>query len=73
MCLTKFNNYEILLNKISHIFLATTKLFSGRKSLIAWAVWITLGSQCLEVFCALKQSTLSDNKEVALSLFLTAQ
>jgi hypothetical protein len=28
-CLTKFENYQILLNKISHIFLAKTKLLSG--------------------------------------------
>ncbi len=28
--LTKFNNSQILLNKISHIFQVTTKLFSGR-------------------------------------------
>jgi hypothetical protein len=27
-CLTKFENYQILLNKISHRFLVTTKLFS---------------------------------------------
>jgi hypothetical protein len=26
---TKFENYQILLNKISHRFLVTTKLFSG--------------------------------------------
>jgi hypothetical protein len=32
--LTKFENYQILLNKISHWFLETTKLFSGWKSLI---------------------------------------
>jgi hypothetical protein len=34
-CLTKFENQQILLNKISHIFLLTTKLFIGWKSLIA--------------------------------------
>jgi hypothetical protein len=28
-CLTQFENYHILLNKISHRFLVTTKLFSG--------------------------------------------
>jgi hypothetical protein len=28
-CLTKFENYQILLNKISPRFLVTTKLFSG--------------------------------------------
>ncbi len=28
-CLTKFENYQILLDKISHIFLLATKLFSG--------------------------------------------
>ncbi len=33
-CLTKFENNQILLNKISHRFLLTTKLFSGLKSLI---------------------------------------
>ncbi len=33
--LTKFENDQILLNKISNIFLATTKLLSGWKSLIA--------------------------------------
>jgi hypothetical protein len=32
--LTKFENYQILLNKINHRFLVTTKLFRGRKSLI---------------------------------------
>ncbi len=32
VCLTKFENYQILLNKISHRFLVTTKLFSGWKS-----------------------------------------
>ncbi len=34
VCLTKFENYQILLNKISHRFLLITKLFSERKSLI---------------------------------------
>ncbi len=29
VCLTKFKNNQILLNKISHIFLLTTKLFTG--------------------------------------------
>ncbi len=33
-CLYKFESYQILLNKISHRFLATTKLFSSWKSLI---------------------------------------
>jgi len=28
-CLTKFKNNQILLNKISHRFLLTTKLFTG--------------------------------------------
>jgi hypothetical protein len=28
-CLTKFENHQVLLNKISHRFLVTTKLFSG--------------------------------------------
>ncbi len=32
--LTKFDNYQILLNNISHRFLMTTKLFTGWKSLI---------------------------------------
>jgi hypothetical protein len=32
--LTKFKNYEILLNNISHRFLPTTKLYAGRKSFI---------------------------------------
>jgi hypothetical protein len=31
---TKFKNNQILLNKISHRFLMTTKLFTGQKSLI---------------------------------------
>jgi hypothetical protein len=30
----KKKNKQILLNKISHIFLQTTKLFTGQKSLI---------------------------------------
>ncbi len=34
MCLTKFKNNQILLNKISHRLLSTTKLFTGWKSLI---------------------------------------
>jgi hypothetical protein len=34
VCSTKFENYQILLNKISHKFLVTTKLFSEWKSLI---------------------------------------
>ena len=34
VCFTKFENYQILLNKISHRFLVTTKLFSGWKNLI---------------------------------------
>jgi hypothetical protein len=34
VCLTKFENYQILINKISHRFLETTKLFSGGNSLI---------------------------------------
>jgi hypothetical protein len=29
VCLPKFENYQILLNKICHIFLDTTKLFGG--------------------------------------------
>jgi hypothetical protein len=29
VCLTKFENNQILLNKISHVFLLTTKLFTG--------------------------------------------
>jgi len=33
-CLTKFNNNQILLNKIGYRFLLTTKFFSGWKSLI---------------------------------------
>ncbi len=33
-CLTKFENYQILLHKISHRYHATTKLFCGWKSLI---------------------------------------
>jgi len=32
--LTKFKNNQILLNKIGHRFLLTTKLFTGWKSLI---------------------------------------
>jgi hypothetical protein len=34
VCLTKFEYYEIYLNKISHRFLETTRLFSRSKSLI---------------------------------------
>jgi hypothetical protein len=34
VCFTKFENYQILLHKISHQFQETNKLFSGRKSLI---------------------------------------
>ncbi len=33
-CLTKFKDNQILLNKISHRFLLTTELLTGRKSLI---------------------------------------
>jgi hypothetical protein len=33
VCSTKFKNYEILLNEISHRYLETTKLFSGGKIL----------------------------------------
>jgi hypothetical protein len=29
VCLAKFENYQILLNKISHRFIVTTKLLSG--------------------------------------------
>ncbi len=36
--LTKFENYQILLNKISHRCQATTKLFRGRKSFINFKV-----------------------------------
>jgi hypothetical protein len=35
VCFTKLENSQILLNKISHRFLVTTKLFSGWKSLFA--------------------------------------
>ncbi len=35
-CLTKFENYYLLPNKISHRFLMTTKLFTGGKSLIGY-------------------------------------
>ncbi len=35
VCLTKFDNNQILLNKISHRFPLTTKLFAGWKILIA--------------------------------------
>jgi len=34
VCLTKFENYPILLNKISHRFLAEIRLFSGFDNLI---------------------------------------
>jgi hypothetical protein len=34
VCLTKFENYQFFLNKISHRFLATTELISGQKSLL---------------------------------------
>ncbi len=34
VCLNKFENNQILLNKISHRFQATTPLFSGWKSII---------------------------------------
>jgi len=33
-CLTKFKNNQILLNKISHRFLLTTKLYTGQKIII---------------------------------------
>ena len=36
VCLTKFKNNQILLNKISHIFLLTTKQWTGQKKLIWW-------------------------------------
>jgi hypothetical protein len=29
VCLTKFENYQILLHKISHRFVSTTQLFGG--------------------------------------------
>ncbi len=29
ICLTNFENYQILINKISHRFLVTSKLFTG--------------------------------------------
>jgi hypothetical protein len=29
VCLTKFEKYHFLLNKISHIFIVTTKQFGG--------------------------------------------
>jgi hypothetical protein len=32
VCLTKFENYQILFNKISHRFLVTANLFNGWKS-----------------------------------------
>ncbi len=32
VCLTKFEDYRVLLNKISHRFLETCKLFSGWES-----------------------------------------
>ncbi len=34
VCLTKFENFQVLLNRISHRFLVTTRLFGGQKSLI---------------------------------------
>ncbi len=34
VCFNEFKNNSILLNKISHRFLLTTNLFTGRKSLI---------------------------------------
>jgi hypothetical protein len=37
VCLTEFENYQILLNKISHRFLVTAKLFSvGEKACLHW-------------------------------------
>ncbi len=36
--LTKFENHQILLNKISHRFLVTSELFSGQNSLIRYLV-----------------------------------
>ncbi len=47
VCLTKLKNYQILLNKISHGFLVTTKLFSGLKE-PHWGLvcyWYLLSSQ----------------------------
>ncbi len=45
--MTKFENYQILLYKLSHRFQATTKLISGRKSLIVtidiWAFTLVKG------------------------------
>jgi hypothetical protein len=32
VCLTKFENYQTLLNKISHRFLLTTNLISGERA-----------------------------------------
>ncbi len=42
VCSTKFVNCQILLCKISHRFLVTTKLFGVRKSLIDFSskVWV---------------------------------
>jgi hypothetical protein len=39
VCLTKFEDYQIWLNKISHWFLVTAKLFTGWKSLIDMVVF----------------------------------
>ncbi len=65
--LTKFENYQILLNKISHRFLMTTKLFIGWKSLIKnWKVLIfwNSGAKC-------KKSIVVQNKpNLLLKIFL---
>ncbi len=47
VCLTTFENYQILLNKISHRFPMTTKLFTGWKSLIGQITIII----CIANFC----------------------
>ena len=56
-CLTKLENYQILLNKISHRFLLTTKLLRGEIPCLKW-----LPPAAIRVAAATKQKMAS--KEV---------
>ncbi len=47
---TKFKNYHIYLNKISHRFLLTTNLFTGWKSLMRYPLLVPKSSRPLVIF-----------------------
>ncbi len=59
VCLTKFKNDQILLNKISHRFLLTAKLFPGRNIIITAVKQVLVQNSVKEsTICLIKNVTI---------------